>query len=65
MQEQQGHRIRVDVVTNYVEDQSNPGEGRFVFSYGIYFPEETLKFEAKHLVFLGRGADEWRFEVSS
>jgi ApaG protein len=29
------NRIRVDVSTNYVEDQSNPGEGRFVFSYTI------------------------------
>ena len=26
------HRIRVDVSTNYVEDQSNPVEGRFVFA---------------------------------
>ena len=29
------HRIRVDVSTNYVEDQSNPVEGRFVFAYTI------------------------------
>ena len=30
-----GHRIRVDVATSYVEDQSNPTEGRFVFAYTI------------------------------
>jgi ApaG protein len=29
------HRIRVDVATAYVEDQSNPTESRFVFSYTI------------------------------
>ena len=40
MQEQQGHRIRVDVVTNYVEDQSSPPEGRFVFSYTITIRNE-------------------------
>jgi len=37
--------------------------GRFVFSYGIFYPEDVLKFEAKHLVFLGRSQDEWRFEA--
>src|SRR3954469_20395950 len=37
--------------------------GRFVFSYGIFYPEGVLKFEAKHLVFLGHGLDEWRFEA--
>ena len=26
------YRIRVDVVTNFVEDQSNPGDGRFVLA---------------------------------
>ena len=34
------HRIRVDVATNYVEDQSNPVEGRFVFSYTITIRNE-------------------------
>ncbi|HVN42880.1 MAG TPA: Co2+/Mg2+ efflux protein ApaG [Steroidobacteraceae bacterium] len=34
------HRIRVDVVTNYVEDQSNPPEGRFVFAYTITIRNE-------------------------
>ena len=35
-----GHRIRVDVATSYVEDQSNPTEGRFVFSYTITIRNE-------------------------
>ena len=32
--------IRVDVVTNFVEDQSNPGDGRFVFTYTITIRNE-------------------------
>jgi ApaG protein len=34
------YRIRVDVVTNYVEDQSNPTDGRFVFAYTITIRNE-------------------------
>ena len=34
------HRIRVDVATSYVEDQSNPAEGRFVFAYTITIRNE-------------------------
>ena len=34
------NRIRVDVATSYVEDQSNPNEGRFVFSYTITIRNE-------------------------
>ena len=34
------HRIRVDVATSYVEEQSSPGEGRFVFSYTITIRNE-------------------------
>jgi ApaG protein len=34
------HRIRVDVTTSYVEDQSNPTEGRFVFAYTITIRNE-------------------------
>ncbi len=34
------YRIRVDVSTNYVEDQSNPTDGRFVFSYTITIRNE-------------------------
>ena len=34
------NRIRVDVTTNYVEDQSNPADGRYVFSYTITIRNE-------------------------
>jgi ApaG protein len=34
------HCIRVEVKTQYVEDQSNPVEGRFVFSYTITIRNE-------------------------
>jgi len=40
MTTEDANRIRVDVSTNYVEDQSNPGEGRFVFSYTITIRNE-------------------------
>jgi ApaG protein len=33
-------RIRVDVVTAYVEEQSDPQDGRFVFSYTITIRNE-------------------------
>jgi ApaG protein len=36
----QEHRIRVDVITHYVEDQSSPPESRFVFSYTITIRNE-------------------------
>jgi ApaG protein len=36
------HRIRVDVVTHFVEEQSSPGDGRFVFAYTI-----TIRNEGK------------------
>ena len=34
------HSIRVDVVTNFVEEQSNPGDGRYVFTYTITIRNE-------------------------
>jgi ApaG protein len=37
---QEEHQIRVDVITNYVEDQSSPPEGRFVFAYTITIRNE-------------------------
>jgi hypothetical protein len=73
-----GSEVKIDIAVNcYAEMVRNLGEGyqdagdmrallqpgRFVFSYGIFYPEATLKFEAKHLIFLGRGLDEWRFEA--
>src|ERR687884_1595250 len=37
--------------------------GQFVFAYGIFYPEnDQLNFEVKHLLFVGRRPDEWRFE---
>ncbi len=38
-------------------------DGRYLFAYGVFYPEEDdLKFEAMHIVFLGRAANEYRFE---
>lgn len=37
------NRIRVDVTTSYVADQSNPGEGRYVFTYTITIRNEGSK----------------------
>jgi mannose/cellobiose epimerase-like protein (N-acyl-D-glucosamine 2-epimerase family)/anti-anti-sigma regulatory factor len=38
--------------------------GRFVFSYGTFYPENgQLSFEVKHIVFVGRGDTEFRFEA--
>jgi ApaG protein len=34
------YSIRVDVVTNFVEEQSNPSDGRFVFAYTITIRNE-------------------------
>ena len=36
------HKIRVDVSTNYVDDQSKPDESRYVFAYTI-----TIRNEGK------------------
>jgi ApaG protein len=38
--EQNPHKIRVDVDTSYLEDQSDPKERRFVFSYTITIRNE-------------------------
>ena len=40
MGSERSHGIRVDVVTSYVEEQSNPCNGRFVFSYTITIRNE-------------------------
>jgi len=34
------HRIRVDVATSYVEEQSSPNESRYVFAYTITIRNE-------------------------
>jgi ApaG protein len=38
--ETSNHRIRVDVETNYVEEQSDPRERKFVFAYTITLHNE-------------------------
>ena len=65
-----GANCYAEMVRNLGEGWQDAGDmraklqpGRFVFSYGIFYPEDKLKFEAKHLVFLGRDVDEWRFEA--
>ena len=40
MKTQTAHKIRVDVSTSYIEDQSRPDEGRFVFAYTITIHNE-------------------------
>lgn len=37
--------------------------GRFLFAYGIFYPEDKVRFEAERLIFLGRTEDEFRFEA--
>ena len=34
------HKIRVEVETNYLDEQSDPNEGRYVFSYTITIRNE-------------------------
>ena len=36
------HRIAVDVDTHYLENQSDPGESRFVFAYTITIKNEGM-----------------------
>lgn len=38
-------------------------EGKYLYVHGIFYPEqEELKFEAKHIVFMGREPGEYQFE---
>jgi mannose/cellobiose epimerase-like protein (N-acyl-D-glucosamine 2-epimerase family) len=38
--------------------------GRYLFAYGIFYPTlDSYRFDAKHLVLLGRDKDEYRFEA--
>ncbi len=46
--------------TGSMRDMLEPG--RFLFAYGIFYPEENKPFEVKHLLFLGRSLKEFRFE---
>jgi ApaG protein len=47
------HKIRVDVETNYVEEQSDPRERRYVFSYTITLRNEgqvPAKLMSRHWI---------------
>ena len=46
--------------TGQMADMLAPG--RFVFAYGVHYPEPGKPFEAKHLVFVGRTQTGYRFE---
>lgn len=46
--------------TGQMADMLAPG--RFVFVYGVHYPETDSPFEAKHLVFVGRTETEYLFE---
>lgn len=37
---QEPHKIRIDVTTSYLDEQSSPGEQRYVFSYTITIRNE-------------------------
>ncbi len=61
-----------EMVRNLDEPWQDPGApletmltpGRYLFAYGIFYPEAgDYKFEVKHIVFLGRNVDEYRFEA--
>jgi ApaG protein len=48
------HKIRVDVSTNYVDDQSKPDESHYVFSYTITIRNEgdvPARLMTRHWVF--------------
>ena len=46
--------------TGQMKDMLAPG--RFLFVYGIFYPEEGKPVEAKHIVFVGRAENEYEFE---
>ncbi|MGW1892860.1 AGE family epimerase/isomerase [Streptomyces sp. NPDC002004] len=46
--------------SGHIDEMLSPG--RFLFVYGVHYPENGGRFEAKRLVFLGRGAEDFRFE---
>jgi mannose/cellobiose epimerase-like protein (N-acyl-D-glucosamine 2-epimerase family) len=61
-----------ELIRNLDESFQDPGAsleslftpGRYLFAYGIFYPEgNEYKFEAKHIIFVGRKAGEYRFEV--
>jgi len=46
--------------TGQMRDLLKPG--KFVFMYGVFYPEQDAAFEAKHLIFCGRNPTEFVFE---
>lgn len=46
--------------TSQIRDMLMPG--RFLFAYGIFYPEAEKPFEVKHVVFVGRAENEYEFE---
>jgi mannose/cellobiose epimerase-like protein (N-acyl-D-glucosamine 2-epimerase family) len=49
--------------SDHLQELLSPG--RHLFVYGVFYPEQGgYTFEAKRLVFLGRGVDEYTFEKS-
>jgi len=53
MTEPNRHRIRVDVNTNYVDDQSKPDENKYAFAYTITIRNEgqvAARLMARHWV---------------
>lgn len=46
--------------SGHLDEMLSPG--RFLFVYGVHYPDNGGRFEAKRLVFLGRGAEDFRFE---
>jgi mannose/cellobiose epimerase-like protein (N-acyl-D-glucosamine 2-epimerase family)/anti-anti-sigma regulatory factor len=62
-----------EVIRNPSEPFQDPGAalesllipGRFLFAYGIFYPEGgDYRFEAKHLILVGHTVNEWRFEAT-
>jgi mannose/cellobiose epimerase-like protein (N-acyl-D-glucosamine 2-epimerase family)/anti-anti-sigma regulatory factor len=60
-----------EVIRNPSEQYKDPGEpvqyvltpGRFIFAYGIFYPEGgDYLLDAKHLVLVGEDQHDWRFE---
>ncbi|WP_415947776.1 AGE family epimerase/isomerase [Streptomyces sp. KLOTTS4A1] len=46
--------------SGHIDEMLSPG--RLLITYGIHYPDGGGRFEAKRLVFLGRGAEDFRFE---
>ncbi|MFG2619585.1 AGE family epimerase/isomerase [Streptomyces sp. NPDC048507] len=49
--------------SGHIDEMLSPG--RFLYVYGVHYPEHGGRFDAKRLVFLGRGAEDYRFEETS